>query len=78
MKKDEAALEHQAVAKQAAKKRMLELIKDAMDGVYKEKLSTLQTGQCNTEYNEARKNMTDYMNAVNPEALENFNFVSYS
>ena len=56
---------------------MLELIKDAFDGIYQDKLSTNLTGQCTTDYNDARKNMTDLMTSVDPEALENFNFVSY-
>ena len=56
---------------------MLELIKDALEGVYEDKKSTVQTGQCTTEYNDARRNMTDLITSVDPAALENFNFLSY-
>jgi hypothetical protein len=72
---DGADLAHQNVAKQAAKKQMLKLIKDALDGLYEEKLSTLQTGLCETQYEDARNNMNELIRRINPEELENYAFL---
>jgi len=55
---------------------MLKLIKDALDGVFEEKLSTALTGACTTVYDDARNNMTTLMKDIDPNDAENYAFLN--
>lgn len=63
---EKAEREFQQAAREAAKKQMMALIKDALEGKLDTLVSTNESGMCTADYNVARQQMTDIIRVILP------------